>query len=103
MGVPRYTTPTFELTFTEEGLDLTQAAEVYVTFQANGCKITKTGEDLEVAAKKITVLMSQEETGGFPEGPVRIQANWLNPDGKRIASAIAVANISAQLLQRVIE
>ena len=103
MGVPRYTTPTFELTFTEDGLDLTNAESVFVTFNAPGFCLTKTGEDLTVAEKKISVFLSQEETGKMPEGPVRIQANWKNPDGKRMASTIAVAQVSAQLMQKVIE
>ena len=35
MGVPQFTTPTFTLTFTEQGLDLTtQALNVYVTFES---------------------------------------------------------------------
>lgn len=33
MSIARATTPTFTLTFTEEELDLTQAANVYVTFE----------------------------------------------------------------------
>ena len=45
MGVPRYTTPTFTLTFTEESLDLTQASGIYVTFKQATLLITKTGNE----------------------------------------------------------
>lgn len=101
MGVPRYTTPTFTLTFTEHTLDLTQASEVFVTFKQASFLLTKTGEDLVVAEKTIGVYMTQEETGSFCVGDVDIQANWVSA-GKRIASEIVSFNFTQQLLQRVI-
>lgn len=103
MGVPRFTTPTFRLTFTEEGLDLRNAANVFVTFCGRGVTITKTGEALTVGEKEIDVFLEQEETGKFEAGTVNIQANWTTPDGKRIASVIAAAEITPQLLRQVIE
>ena len=102
MGVPRYTTPTFTLTFTEQTLDLTHAEKVFVTFQGNGVNFTKDGEDLSVEEKKIDVFLSQEESGSLPDGPVRVQANWMNPDGRRYASTIATVMVSPNLLKKVI-
>lgn len=46
MSAPRGTTPTLMLTFKEANLDLTEAANVYVTFQFGPTQLTKTGEDL---------------------------------------------------------
>ena len=102
MSVPRYTTPTFTLTFTEQGLDLTQAAGVYVTFKQALYEVTKTGDDLEVEQKRISVYFSQEETARFCVGDVEIQANWMTGD-RRVCSEIVSYPISDQLLKQVIE
>ena len=101
MGVPRGTTPTLVLTFDDPILDLTTAAEVYVTFKQDANKITKTGENLEVEAKKISVFLSQRETLSFTDGVVEIQANWIG-NGKRAASEIYQFYFSRQLLDEVL-
>jgi hypothetical protein len=102
MGVPRYTTPVFTLTFTEKDLDLTQAEEVFVTFR-QACKLmTVTGEDLTVGEKTIAVSFTQEETAEFCEGDVEIQANWIIA-GKRAASEKVTYQFTDNLLKRVIE
>lgn len=103
MGVPRYTTPTFTLTFTEEALDLTQATGVFVTFRQATFKMTKTGDELVVAEKSIGVYMSQEETAKFCEGSVDIQANWITGDGNRAASEVVSYDFTPQLLPQVLE
>ena len=97
MSVPRYTTPTFTLTFTEQGLDLTQATGVYVTFKQALFETTKTGDDLEVEAKKISVTVSTTVTGksdyghynpgkGFHPGMTHaylvILSDWYNAKNK---------------------
>ena len=102
MGVTRFTTPTFTLTFTEESLDLTNAANVYVTFSSAGASFTKTGEDLEIAEKEIDIYLSQEETGKL-EDQVFIQANWTTETGDRAASDIVAVDIDPQLLRKVVE
>lgn len=102
MGVPRYTTPVFTLTFTEKDLDLTQAEEVFVTFR-QACKLmTVTGEDLTVGEKTIAVSFTQEETAEFCEGDVEIQANWVIA-GKRAASEKVTYQFTDNLLKQVIE
>ena len=102
MSVPQYTTPTFTLTFGDELLDLTEASNVYVTFRSRGCTITKSGQDLTVEEKTISVFLSQEETGMFLPGIVEIQANWTIGEN-RAASNIVATTISEQLLRRVVE
>lgn len=102
MGVPRYTTPVFTLTFKEKDLDLTQAEDVFVTFQ-QACKIiTVTGEDLTVGEKTIAVSFTQEETAEFCVGDVEIQANWIVA-GKRAASEIEKYQFTDNLLKQVIQ
>jgi hypothetical protein len=101
MGVPRYTTPVFTLTFSEMDLDLTQAEEVFVTFR-QACKLmTVTGDDLTVGEQTIAVSFTQEETAEFCEGDVEIQANWVIA-GKRAASEVVNYQFTKQLLQEVI-
>ena len=102
MSIPRGTTPTFTLTFSDEDLDLTEAANVYVTFETGNYSLTKTGEDLTVEAKKITVLLSQAETLKFINKTVDIQANWTTPTGLRAASEVKPYEISKQLLRKVV-
>ena len=102
MSFGRYTTPTITLTFTEQGLDLTTAANVYVTFSSNGNTLTKTGEDLQVAEKSIGVWLTQAETGRFREN-VEVQANWTGNGGTRYQSVIQVIPVDRNLLERVVE
>lgn len=101
MGVPRYTTPVFTLTFKEKDLDLTQADDVFVTFRQAGKEMTVTGEDLTVGEKTIAVSFSQEESAAFCVGDVEIQANWVIA-GKRAASEIEKYQFTDQLLKQVI-
>lgn len=102
MGVPQYTTPTFRLTFDQEGIDLTEAEQVYVTFKSGANVITKSGESLTIEEKAIGVNLTQSDTGKFRTGEVEIQANWTIGE-TRIASQIVYFPISEQLLRRVIE
>lgn len=103
MSVPQFTTPTFTLTFRADGLNLTEASNVYVTFKSKVNSITKSGEDLTIGEKTIGVNLTQEETGRLGMGDVRIQANWTMPGDKRAASVVVAYPIGEQLLRRVIE
>ena len=103
MSVARGTTPTYILTFRDEGLDLTTANHVYVTFKKGAKVITKTGQDIEVAPKQIEVYLNQKETLSLSEGDVKVQVNWTLGSGGRAASVVAVTNLSEQLLEKVIE
>ena len=101
MGVPRFTTPVFTLTFSEEHLDLTEATDVFVTFEQAGKEMTFTGEDLTVEKKSIAVFMTQEQTANFCVGDVDIQANWMIA-GNRAASEKVTYQFTDNLLKRVI-
>lgn len=101
MGVPRGTTPTLTLVFSDPEIDLTTASDVYVTFQFGGTPLTKSTEDLVITEKTIEVFLSQTETLAFPTGPVEIQANWMK-GGKRAASEVIQYYFTKQLLNEVI-
>ena len=100
MSIARGVTPTFVLSFPET-VDLTQATSVYVTFSYGRRTLTKSGDDLEVAAHQISVFLSQTETLSFPIGNVEIQVNWM-VGNLRYASDIAQYNITRQLLDKVL-
>lgn len=102
MGVARATTPTFTLTFTEEGLDLTTASNVYVTFEQKDVNFTKQGADLAIEEKTIDVFLSQEETLQFQIGMVDVQVNWTMANGRRASSDVKQVEISKQLLRQVV-
>ena len=102
MSVARGATPTFTLTF-REGIDLTQAASVYVTFSSGKSVITKTGEDLTLTENTIGVFLSQKDTLSFPIGEVEVQANWITSNNKRVVSEISKVKIDKQLLDREIQ
>lgn len=102
MSVSRFTTPTFALILPNDAnVDLTDADSVYVTFAFRGEIITKTGDDLVVEAKKVSVYLAQDETMKFPVGDVEIQLNWVIDDD-RFASDIVKYTITDNLLQRVV-
>lgn len=103
MSVAQFTTPTFELTFTEPGLDFTAAHNVYVTFTSGACVLTKRSEDLTISQKTIGVYLNQKETGRFRPGEIAIQANWTTPEGDRAASKKVKVEIEDNLLKRVVE
>lgn len=102
MSAPKGTTPTITLVFPEDSVDLTQATNVYVTFAWSTKTLTKTGADLIVSPHSIDVFLNQAETLRFPIGAVRVQANWVFPDGKREASNISSYTFTDNLLEKVI-
>lgn len=103
MAVGTYTTPTFAFTFTEEGLDLTQAYNVYVTYKGKFGKIVKTGEDLTISEKEIDVYLTQSDTGRMTEGEVTVQADWTTAAGGRAQSEKVRFKVVDSLLAEVVE
>lgn len=98
----RGTTPTYTF-IAPEGLDMTQARNVYVTFDH---LFTKSGGDLEVTETSVGVYLTQEETLKFPSGKVKIQINWTYQDGskiKRAASEPMYITANPNLIEKVIE
>lgn len=102
MSIPKGTTPTVMLSFSDEGLDLTEVNHLYVTFEKGQREVTKKDEDLTVEPKKIYVYLSQQDTLKLGEGEVEVQANWTTMHG-RAASKIKTIDLSNNLLDRVVE
>lgn len=100
----RGTTPTFKLKFSDEEVDLTQALNVYATFKNLNTVITKTGDDIEVAAKEVDVYLSQEETLSFEaDTTVEVQVNWTYAEGRRAASKVKYIKFGKNLIGSVLE
>ncbi len=103
----RGTTPTITMNITNGGeLDLTKAAEVYVTMRQGQRVITKKN-DLVVSAKSVSFYLSQRETLSLKEGPAYLQINWayadaVNKTKRRAATKIKQIEIREQLLEEVI-
>ena len=104
MSIAQYTTPTVTLQFSDETLDLRNAANVYLTIRTkNGEEITKTGTELAVGEKTISAHLSQAETARLKSGECEIHANWTTAAGERAASEIETLNVSKNLLAREVE
>ena len=106
----RGTTPTFTFTIVNETVDLTEAENVYVTIRQGSKEITKTGEDLEVAARTVNVFLNQEESLSLSETvQAEVQINWTYLDPidntivRRAATKVKSVSVTKQLLKRVIE
>lgn len=105
MSIPRGTTPTVKMSFSESkypDLDLTTVNHLYVTFEKGQRELTKEDEDLVVEPRRISVYLNQKETLMFGEGDVEVQANWTTPHG-RGASNIKTVDLSKNLLDRVVK
>ena len=98
----RGTTPTFIIQI-EDDIDLTEARNVYVTFEQDTLKMTKTGQDIEVSEKEVDVFLTQSETLQFSVGMMDIQLNWTYDDNKRACSNIIVVNIERNLINEVLD
>lgn len=102
--VVRATTPTFIFKTTGD-VDLTFASEVHVTFSSFGVLLDKTGEDIDVEPKQISVYLSQEDTLLFKPGRCEVMINWVYSDGSRGSNdpdAPLVFNVTKNLLSKVI-
>ena len=102
----RGTTPTYTFIM-PEGVDLSLASSVFVTFgKINGEIImTKKDDDLEIEENKVEVYLTQAETLSFPNGQVQVQLNWLYDDSgktKRACSEIMIISAKKNLINEVL-
>ena len=98
----RYTTPT--ITLTVEGVDLTTST-VLVTFQQRSNRLTVEGPSMALQGEDtvISIPLSQLQTGGFSEGSVEVQVNWLDGYGHRDATTVAAIQVECNLLAEVVD
>lgn len=102
----RGTTPTYTFTMPSD-VDISIASGIYVTFTRMDGKeiITKTDTDLNIVDNSIEVYLSQQETLLFPVGNVKVQLNWLYPEGsktKRACSEIMTIYAKKNLIDEVL-
>lgn len=101
LGATLYTgtTPTFTLTF--EGVDLTLAQSILVTFtdSAKNVLFEIGGNDLTVTETTIAFSLTQEQTLSLPKS-VLLQANWTYDDGGQRACSNTVQIIFADNLHQ---
>lgn len=98
----RGTTPIFKLTLDDTTVDLTEAANVYVSFNQPKYSIVKTGEDLDISEHEVDVRLSQVETLGFSTGTINVQVNWVYSDGSRACTDIVSIDVSSNLIGGVL-
>lgn len=102
-----YTTPT--ITLTVEGADIT-ADDVYVTLKQGNIEFTRAKNTLNIEATSgrrpdtvISFTLTQQETARFnTKDVVQAQVNWINSDGIRAATGIALLKVKRNLLDEVI-
>ena len=99
----RGTTPTFKLTIADQSVDLTDATNVYATFQQRNSTLTKTGASLTVTEHEVDVYLTQAETLAFSSGGLEIQLNWTYSGGERACTNIVRINIGDNLVPEVLE
>ena len=96
------TTPTFILTLPDT-VDLSQAANIYVSLRQKNALIEKTGDDLTVDGQTVSVYLSQAETLQLVSGAAQIQLNWTYANGSRACSNIVSVQVTENLLKEVVE
>lgn len=99
----RGTTPTFQLKIADQTVNLTEARNVYATFEQRGKKLTKTGEDIEVTAQQVDVYFSQAESLQFEVGSVDVQLNWTYSNGARACTDIIRVTVGENLVPEVLQ
>lgn len=95
----RFTTPT--QVHTLKGVDLT-GCDVYVSYQQGLRGMDIPAESVEYADEDstITVSFTQKQAGWFREGKVKVQINWVYPNGKRDATDTKEIEVIGNLLSR---
>lgn len=100
------TTPTLELTLSDETIDLSTFDHVYATLQKTSIKskkVTKSDADLTLAANVCSLTLTQEETLLLGEGRCEVQMNWTKDNGAtREASNIVTFYLSKNLEMEVL-
>lgn len=100
------TTPTLELTLSDETIDLSTFDHVYATLQrmsTKSKKVTKSDAELTLAGNVCSVTLTQAETLLLGAGRCKVQMNWTSDNGAyRDASEIGMFEMSENLLNEVL-
>ena len=93
-------TPTITVTV-GTSTDLTEAANVYVSFK-QGKKLLKLTDGFDVSAHQVDIYLEQEDTLQFDPGTVEIQLNWTYSSGQRAATKPVSLSVSPNHLLEVL-
>lgn len=98
----RYTTPTEHLVI--KGVDLS-ACEVMVSMSQGVRQLDLVADDVtyDGSDTHIYLHLSQAQSATFFKGNVRVQVNWISPDGKRDATLEGDIPWHGNLLDKVVE
>ena len=84
----RGTTPTFIFTF-PNGFHPSEASKILITFSTPVQNIFEFDEDdVDIIEDTIYVSLTQAQTIKFPDGPVKVQINFVYSGGGRVATDI---------------
>lgn len=90
----------------DETLDLSEAANVYVSLEQGDAKLTVSGDRIEVDGNTVTAYFTQAETLRFKDNePASGQVNWIYNDSGEISRGGTdpfPVEIGTQLLRRVL-
>lgn len=106
MAVVPYTDK--DLTIRMNGKDLSQMADIHVTFTQDGLKKTDVSGVEAVSDGKggcsLTVSLTQTQTADFVDrAPLKMDINWLNAQGKRDAiKEPVIIETGTQLLREIL-
>lgn len=99
----RGVTPTFTFTF-PTGFHPSDASKIIVTFSNQRQSLLELDEnDISIVDDTIEVSLTQGQTLAFPDGPVRVQINFVYSDDSRVATQISVINWDRNLHCEVID
>ena len=101
-------TPTFTFSIKDPSVDLTEALNVYVTFeQGASLKITKTGNDIEYTERTVKCWLTQTESLSLSTGSLYVQINWTYEDAagniKRGSTDTGMISVTTQLLNELLD
>lgn len=100
------TTPTFVLELADHEIDLSEAQNVYVSFEQGTVYLEKKNGDAGVTVDGYTVnvYLTQTESLMFvARRPITCQINWTYPDGSRAATNQKTVSVGPNLINREID
>lgn len=95
----QWTTPTH--IHTVRGVDLS-GYDVYVSYKQGRSELNVPAVSLayDGSDTSITVELTQRQTGMFKAGTVKVQINWVTPDGKRDAVKLKSVEVDENLMTK---
>lgn len=87
------------ITVTDDNIDLTEWANVYLTIKQDNVTLKKSNDDLTITETTVTYTFTQAESLKFGKGEVAYQLDLVNEDGSvRIPSTIAYGTLLETIL-----